>query len=117
VITKDSERGPDQRRFKRCPLEMLVGVTRDGQFGFEYSRQVSEGGMLLGVFNKFIVGEEIEISFFMPPTGEVVVVRGEVAYCLTPEPNKYYAGVRFLNPTAPSLNAIRQYVTTKEALP
>lgn len=109
--------GIDKRRFKRCSLEMLVGVIRNGQFGFEYSQQVSEGGMLLGVFNRFFVGEIIEISFFMPPSGEVILVRGEVAYCLEPEPHKYFAGVRFLDATPSALDSIRQYVSTETPLP
>jgi hypothetical protein len=96
---------------------MLVGVIRNGQFGFEYSMQVSEGGMLLGVFNRFEVGEIIEISFFMPPTGEVILIRGEVAYCIEPEPHKYFAGVRFLDATPASLAAIRHYVTLEAPLP
>jgi hypothetical protein len=107
----------DKRRFKRCSLEMLVGVIRSGQFGFEYSQQVSEGGMLLGTFNKFSVGELIEISFFMPPTGEVVLVRGEVVYCLEPEPHKYFAGVRFLDAPENAVSSIREYVIDRHSLP
>jgi hypothetical protein len=113
----NSGSGIDKRRFKRCSLEMLVGVIRNGQFGFEYSQQVSEGGMLLGVFNRFFVGEIIEISFFMPPTGEVILVRGEVVYCLEPEPHKHFAGVRFLDATDSALETIRQYVTAEAPLP
>jgi hypothetical protein len=106
----DKRKGPDQRRFKRCTLEMLVGVIRHGQFGFEYSREVSEGGMLLGTFTRYAVGDIIDISFFMPPTGEVVLVRGEVVYQMEPEPGKYYAGVRFLDAPAQALTSIREYV-------
>jgi len=102
--------GPDKRRFKRCALEMLVGVIRHGQFGFEYSQTVSEGGMLLGTFNKFEPGEIVEISFFMPPTGEVVLVRAEVAYSLEPEPHKYFAGMRFLDAAPHATTSIREYV-------
>jgi hypothetical protein len=107
----------DKRRFKRCSLEMLVGVIRNGQFGFEYSQQVSEGGMLLGTFNKFNVGEIIEISFFMPPTGEVVLVQGEIVYCLEPEPHKYYSGVRFLDAPENALSSIREYVIDRHSVP
>ena len=96
---------------------MLVGVIRNGQFGFEYSAQVSEGGMLLGVFNRFQVGEIIEVSFFMPPTGEVILVRGEVVYTLEPSPHKYYAGVRFLDATPSAVETIRHYVTMEAPLP
>ena len=109
--------GPDKRRHKRCSLEMLVGVIRNGQFGFEYSQQVSEGGMLLGTFNRFFVDEIIEVSFFMPPTGEVVLVRGEVVYCLEPEPHKHYAGVRFLDAPDAAIETIRRYVTSEAPLP
>lgn len=109
--------GHEKRRFKRSPLEMLVGVIRNGQFGFEYSQEVSEGGMLLGTFNRFFVGEIIEVSFFMPPTGEVILVRGEVVYCLEPEPHKYFAGVRFLDATSQAIETIRRYVTNEAPLP
>ena len=117
MATKNSDSEADKRRFKRCSLEMLVGVIRQGQFGFEYSQQVSEGGMLLGVFNKFDAGEIIEISFFMPPTGEVILVRGEVAYCLEPEPHKYFAGVRFLDAPSSAVSTIRDYVMDRDSAP
>ena len=105
--------GVDQRRFKRCTLEMLVGVTREGQFGFEYSVQVSEGGMLLGVFSPFQVGELLEISFFMPPTGDLISVRGEVVYCTEPDSGKYFAGVRFLEASGTTVQTIRSFVNAE----
>lgn len=105
----------EHRRFKRGKLEMLVGVIRAGQFSFEFSCEVSEGGMLLSVYNQYKVSEEIEISFFMPPNGEVILVRGEVVYGLEPEPGKKYVGIRFLDPSSFTQLLIRQYIAGQKA--
>ena len=101
-----------RRQFKRCRLEILVGVSRLGQFGFEYSVDVSQGGMCLGVYSKYQVGEVVDISFFIPPTGEVVQVRGEVVYILEPSPGEHFAGIRFLEPSRPTQDLIGQYITS-----
>lgn len=100
----------ESRIHPRCKLEMLVGVIRNGKFGFEYSMQISEGGMLLEMYSPCQVGEHIEVSFFMPPAGELILVKGEIAYCLEPTPGRGLAGVRFLNASAGTQAIIRKFV-------
>lgn len=109
----------DARQHPRSKLEMLVGVIRGGKFGFEYSMQIGEGGMLLEVYSPCKAGETLEVSFFMPPAGELILIKGEVVYALEPGNGRYLAGVRFLNATPATRNVIRKYVemTTKPNQP
>lgn len=108
--TTGTSKYTDSRRHPRCKLEMLVGVIRNGKFGFEYSLQIGEGGMLLELFSPAKLGEQIEVSFFMPPKGELILVKGEVVYCLEPVAGRCLVGVRFTNATAAIQSLIRKFV-------
>lgn len=100
----------ESRRHPRCKLEMLVGVIRNGKFGFEYSMQIGEGGMLLEIFTEAKVGDQVEVSFFMPPKGELILVKGEVVYSIEPTPGRFLAGVRFTNASSTTQDLIRKFV-------
>jgi hypothetical protein len=98
----------DKRRFKRCPLDTVTGVSRDGEFHFENSVEISEGGMKLITTGDYKVGDRIDVFFFVPK-GKFVKAVGEVAYLL-PENSHRQVGLRFDEPSESSCEAIREFV-------
>jgi PilZ domain len=110
TVVGGEKSGPNRRRFKRRSLEILAGVKRGGQFGFEYCVQVSEGGMLLGVCHSYDVGETVEISFFIPPDGKEILLKGKVIYQYKSDQGRNFVGICFISPSAISKDAIRIYV-------
>jgi hypothetical protein len=98
----------EKRRFKRHPLNTQVGILDRGAFSFETSVEISEGGMQLQVFKPLIVGQRVEVRFFLP-NGPFVAATGEVVYIYEPNTRQYHAGIRFLNIPEEVAEAIRAY--------
>jgi hypothetical protein len=107
-MDKDSGANQDRRRFKRSPLSTRVAVFRDGQFTFEASVEVGEGGMCLEVKNFYSVGEMVQVIFFTSPS-TYVMTEAEIVYKMNSDPQKY-VGLRFLQPTSRDQESIRHYV-------
>lgn len=99
----------EQRRFKRCPLDTVAGISRFGEFVFENSIEVSEGGMLVSASGKYQVGDSVDIFFFVP-SGKFVKVSGEVAYLLNRGTGSCNVGLRFTDPSDACKATIREYV-------
>lgn len=99
----------EQRRYRRGRLETAVAVTCRGQFLVQNCVNVSEGGLLLRVFSRYLVGDIIEVGMFVPG-GQFVKAVGEVAYVMETSPGEYYAGVRFIEIASTNQIAIRDYV-------
>lgn len=99
----------EQRRYQRSKLETAVAVTCRGQFLVQNCLNISEGGMLLRVFTRYLVGDLIEVGCFIPG-GIFIKAVGEIAYLTEPNPGEYYAGLRFVEIQQSSQLAIRDYV-------
>jgi type IV pilus assembly protein PilZ len=88
--------GRDQRRDARVPLKARVDfeLTSEDTFLFEYTSNVSRGGIFLSTRNPLPVGAVLTVKFALPEAGSrLIAVRGRVIWI-----NEYKPGGRNLNP-------------------
>lgn len=100
---------PDKRRFKRRKIQVQVAVFYRGDYFYEKSCEVSEGGMLLRVTSDYAVGDLVELCF-VASSGDLVEERAEVVYRLVGEGGESYVGVRFIDISINNQKLIHQFV-------
>lgn len=107
-----TESGRELRRFRRGRLETAVAVTCRNEFLVQNCVNISEGGMLLRAFSRYLSGDSIEVGWFVPG-GHFVKAVAEVSYTLEPSPGEFYAGIRFIEISQESRVSIRQYLESQ----
>lgn len=108
-MANEVDRPENKRRFDRRKCSTKVGVLVGGHFSFHEGVEISEGGMLLRANASFVVGQTIELNFFVPD-GTFATASGEIAYAFELSPTEHFFGIRFVETTLPARMEIRLYV-------
>src|SRR5687768_274827 len=93
-MIKESPFFPHQRRHPRRNFEAMVGVYNRGDHSFETVKQISEGGLLLEVERTLLIGDDIQITFFIRGK-EYEPCRAVVVYHRRDNAGRRFVGVRF----------------------
>ena len=77
---------PSNRRIDpRYPMAIRVSYPRRNAFFFEYTRNISRGGMFIGTKNPMELGERFLFELDVPGEDEPMAIVGEVRWRVTPE--------------------------------
>ena len=89
----------EKRRNPRTLIKIQVDYASEGAYLYDYSRDLSEGGIFIQTTNPKNIGDRIQLKFILPELLEEIKALGEVAWVnqkdvegLTPG-----MGVRFIN--------------------
>lgn len=75
----------ERRRQQRIPLSIKVSYPRRNAFFFEYTRNISHGGMFIGTQKPFPIGTRFKFALEIPGEDEPLQLTGEVRWRVTPE--------------------------------
>jgi type IV pilus assembly protein PilZ len=73
----------DRRHQDRVPLEIKVRYPRRNAFFFEYTRNISRGGMFIGTQRPFPIGTRFDFALEIPGEPEPMILHGEVRWRVT----------------------------------
>ncbi len=75
----------ERRRQTRVPFQIQVSYPRRNAFFFEYTRNISHGGMFIATTTPFDIGTRFTFALSIPGENEPVKLEGEVRWRVTPE--------------------------------
>lgn len=75
----------ERRRQQRVPLSIKVRYPRRNAFFFEYTRNISHGGMFIGTEKPFPIGTRFRFALEIPGEEEPLQLTGEVRWRVAPE--------------------------------
>ena len=81
--TKSSSEGASSRSH-RVPLQMLVSYKGDGNYLFDFSKNLGEGGIFIATENPPPAGTKIDLMFTLPSGSEAIEAEGVVMWIQDP---------------------------------
>ncbi|MDP8222877.1 MAG: TIGR02266 family protein [Candidatus Lernaella stagnicola] len=92
---KKGSQASDQRRDARVPLKARVDyeLLSEDTFLFEYTSNLSRGGIFLATRNPLPIGTHLSLRFTLPENGRIIDTNGQVAWI-----NEYRPGGDNINP-------------------
>jgi uncharacterized protein (TIGR02266 family) len=119
--TKDAQ--AEKRRHQRISLKARVDyeLFSEDTFLFEYTSNVSRGGIFLSTRNPLPIGTEIHLRFTLPaPANRAIRVTGKVAWINEYKPGKVNLnpgmGIEFINLAEKDNEAITRLIKRKALL-
>ncbi|HPM77236.1 MAG TPA: TIGR02266 family protein [bacterium] len=119
---KGKKDAAEKRRDIRVHLKARVDyeLLSEDTFLFEYTSNVSRGGIFLATRNPLPVGTVIRMHFSLPTNNRKIEVKGKVAWINEFKPGKKNRnpgmGVEFVNLTEEDMTAITQLIKRKALL-
>jgi hypothetical protein len=118
-----------RRRYQRCPVELPVVLTVDGESIEAKSTDIGSGGMAVVAPVPLATGSAVNVRFLLPGTERTVVAsaevrwadgRGRAGLCFTAReaiaPENWTTPVHAATPEAVSLPALRETMRTSPAV-
>ena len=78
LMTADSYQ--EKRQHPRKMVRILVDYSSTDSFLFDYSSDVSEGGVFIQTSDPLEMGEELDLKFTLPGTDHLYQLKGQVAW-------------------------------------
>lgn len=94
-----SVEGRNRRSEDRVPMSIRVRYPRRNAFFFEYTRNISHGGMFIATQQPFDIGTRFQFELEVPGEDETIKLIGEVRW--TVEPRQ----IEGMAPSAPDVDA------------
>lgn len=112
----------EKRKFVRLDVnvrvawEKIVGETPQPPEKENVSRNISEGGICIILYEKFDVGDRLKLDIELP-TQKKIAATGRIAWInefavATPQEKRYDAGVEFLDISPQDRDEIKKFVFT-----
>lgn len=107
---------------ERIPVELLVDYNSDGNYLFDFCKDLGAGGIFIASTKPKEVGEVIELTFTLPDSKETLKLKGKVMWSQKPsnKDSNSGMGVQFTdyNPEARlSLeDFVKRYSTAEKAV-
>jgi hypothetical protein len=118
-----------RRRYQRCPVELPVVLTVDGESIEARTTDIASGGMAVVAPVPLATGSAVKVRFLLPGTERTVVAsaevrwadgRGRAGLCFTAReaiaPENWTTPVHAATPEAVSLPALRETMRTSPAV-
>mgnify|MGYP001287212407 CR=1 FL=1 len=81
--TKSSSKGASSRNH-RIPVQMLVSYKGKGNYLFDFSKNLGEGGVFIATDNPPPTGSKIDLMFTLPSGNETIEAEGLVMWTQEP---------------------------------
>ena len=115
VKTSSSKRKtPVKRAHKRVSVELLVSYKKDGNYLFDFSTNLGEGGIFIKTETPKPPSSELDIVLKLPGYSKKIQIRGKVIWTQSPVPqNKKIVpgmGIQFTSCSEEDLDTIAEFV-------
>ena len=97
---------------ERINIELLVDYNSDGNFFFDFCKDLGVGGLFIASKSPQDVGERIELIFTVPDSKETIMVEGVVMWVQKPGPKESNPGmgVQFTSLEAENRKSLQDFV-------
>ena len=107
----------EKREAPRTLIKIKINIEGDNAFLYDYSRDMSEGGVFITTRQPLAVGEKIKVRFILPESLEEINATGVVAWVnppgsADPPPGM---GIRFVRLTSKKKALIQETIERIEA--
>ncbi len=103
----------NERREKRCPVSLKVKYNTAEEFKIDYTKNVSQGGMLITTKSPIKTGTKMQLELFVPNLNEPILLTVEVMHNHQHSFNAKHAGVgvRFIDIDPLSKSILKNYLS------
>ena len=105
--------GEDNRGHQRVPVQLLVDYRSEGNYLFDFCRDLGTGGVFIETDNSLSHGSVVELTFTLPDSKETLEARGRVMWVQGAVPEKNLVagmGVQFEEFTAEQRTVLQEFV-------
>ncbi len=85
--------GIERRKHPRVLIRAMVDYESQDTFLYDYSQNLSEGGLFINTKNPLSVGEVLDLKFSLPDVEKVFQVKGEVRWVIEDEKDGLMRGM------------------------
>lgn len=87
-VTKVAPKTKDDRDSHRIPIQMLVDYKSDGNYLFDFCRDLGTGGVFIETKSPLDHGSEVGLTFTLPDSKETLETKGRVIWVQSEVPGK-----------------------------
>ena len=101
------------RTHQRVPVQLLVDYRSDGNYLFDFCRDLGTGGVFIETAHPLSHGSTVELTFTLPDSKETLEARGRVIWVQTAVPGKELTpgmGVQFEDFTPEQRQLLHKFV-------
>lgn len=110
----------DNRQNVRVPIQLLVDYRADGNYLFDFCRDLGTGGVFIETDSALPAGSEIELTFTIPDSKETLITKGTVLWVqakVNGRPDLHPGmGIQFANFSADQRKTLEDFVQRHNAL-
>lgn len=107
------QRSKDDRTHQRVPVQLLVDYRSDGNYLFDFCRDLGTGGVFIETKQPLSHGSVVELTFTLPDSKETLEAKGRVIWVQTEIPGKSLTpgmGVQFEDFTPDQRRLLHEFV-------
>lgn len=104
----------DKRDDQRIPIQMLVDYKSDGNYLFDFCRDLGTGGVFIQTRNPLESGSDVDLTFTLPDSKETLQTKGKVIWVQSDVPGKDLIpgmGVQFTAFSKEDRDLLEEFVT------
>ena len=115
--SQNAPSGEDKREETRIPVQMLVDYKCDGNYLFDFCRDLGAGGIFIETKDPIAIGETIDCTFTLPDSKKTLAIKGEILWHQGEtkgddgETQPAGMGVQFCEYTEEQQKVLRDFVT------
>lgn len=107
MSTEATQIAPDERRqYPRQAVRILVDYDTEDSFLYDYSTDLSEGGIFIATKTPLAQGNQIDLRFTLPGSDHVFQLKGEVTWVHEKVEAPTAAGIESLDALDDALNML-----------
>ncbi len=109
----DNEMQKDGRDHQRVPVQLLVDYRSEGNYLFDFCRDLGTGGVFIETTQPLSHGSVVELTFTLPDSKETLEAKGRVIWVQAAIPEKNLTagmGVQFEEFTAEQRTVLQEFV-------
>lgn len=85
---KKAKAGKDDRTSQRVPIQLLVDYQSNGNYLFDFCRDLGTGGVFIETTTPLALGSDVDLTFTLPDSKETVDAKGKVIWVQPEVPGK-----------------------------
>jgi len=79
-----AETGVEDRSGRRVPIQLLVDYKSDGNYLFDFCKDLGTGGVFIQTTKPLPTGSAIDLTFTIPDSKETLITKGTVIWVQSP---------------------------------
>lgn len=105
--------GEENRGHERVPVQLLVDYRSEGNYLFDFCRDLGTGGVFIETNKPLSHGSVVELTFTLPDSKQTLEAKGRVIWVQGAVPEKHLPagmGVQFEEFTSEQRNLLQEFV-------